>query len=232
MTTYSRAHRTLETAAIGSFAALAGWLCWGLGTTTPSSQGWIVALAAVTGYVAADLMSGIVHWAFDTWGSPDTPVLGPSFIRPFREHHSDALSITRHDFIETNGNNSIASMPVLIATSFIPLDSGFNRFGVAFLLALCLAVFATNQFHKWAHAEDPGPIVRWLQRWHLILPREHHRIHHAAPYATHYCITTGWLNPLLHALDVHRRLERFIVAITGAQPRRDPGVVLDGHVRL
>jgi plasmanylethanolamine desaturase len=216
---YTPAHRTLEIGGIAIFAALAVWLTWRLGTTTPPNHAWIIPVAAIAGYIAADLMSGIVHWAFDTWGSADTPVLGASFIRPFREHHVDAASITRHDFVETNGNSSLASIPVLLAASFVPLDGMSGRFAVTFLLVTSLAVFATNQFHKWAHTEQPGALVRVLQRCRLILPRDHHLIHHAAPYATHYCITTGWLNPLLHSIDFHRRLERIIVIVTGAEPR-------------
>ena len=94
----------------------------------------------------------------------------------------------------------------------------------AFVLFLSLGVFATNQFHKWAHMEDPGRTIRRLQRWHVILPSDHHSIHHSAPYATHYCITTGWLNPILRATDFYRRVERVVTMVTGAEPQGDEGV--------
>lgn len=221
LTEYTAAHRSLEISAIVVFGALVSYLFWRLASATSISQLWIIGAAAVTGYVAADFISGIVHWLFDTWGSVDTPLLGRSFIRPFREHHADAMSITRHDFIETNGNNCLASLPVLAGACFLPAATDAGIFALAFLLFTSLGVLATNQFHKWAHVEHPGSIVRQLQRWHLILPSEHHRVHHAAPYATHYCITTGWLNPLLRAADFHRRMERLVTAVTGVEPRRD-----------
>jgi hypothetical protein len=107
---------------------------------------------------------------------------------------------------------------------FIPLETDLGVLTVAFVLFLSLGVFATNQFHKWAHVKNPGRIIRRAQRWHLILPRDHHGIHHSAPYATHYCITTGWLNPLLRGTDFYRRMERVITALTGVEPRRDEGV--------
>lgn len=224
LTEYSAAHRAVEVVAIVAFAGLAAYLSWRLVTTARGPQLWIIGVAAFAGYVAADFLSGVVHWLFDTWGSVDTPVLGRSFIRPFREHHADAMSITRHDFIETNGNNCFASVPVLMGACFISLDTDLGVFATAFVLFLSLGVFATNQFHKWAHMENPGRFVRRLQRWHLILPSEHHRVHHSAPYATHYCITTGWLNSALRATDFYRRMERVITMVTGAEPRDDEGV--------
>ena len=230
---YSRFHRVAEIAAIVIFGVLTLYLVWQLAATAEASQLWLLALAAIAGYLAADLLSGVVHWLFDSWGSVDTPILGPGFIRPFREHHVDAQSITRHDFIETNGNNCLASMPVLAVTCFIPTHTGPGLLAVAFLVFTCLGVLATNQFHKWAHMESPGPFVDRLQRWHLILPRDHHAIHHAAPYATHYCITTGWLNPVLATTDAYRRLERIITSVTGREPRRDANhPIPPTHARL
>ena len=35
-----------------------------------------ILLAAVAGIFTADFASGIVHWAADTWGSIELPVLG------------------------------------------------------------------------------------------------------------------------------------------------------------
>lgn len=190
------------------------------GAPTPDRL-WLIALAAVAGYVAADFLSGLAHWAFDTWGSAATPLIGEGFIRPFREHHDDAESITRHDFVETNGNNCLAAIPVLAVAAVAPVGTRSGVFVAAFLLFASLAVIATNQFHKWAHTDDPGPLVRWLQRWHLILPADHHRAHHEAPHTTNYCITTGWMNPLLTAIGFHRRLERVIMGITGTEARGD-----------
>lgn len=175
---------------------------------------------ALVGYVAADLFSGLVHWGFDTWGSPDTPLVGRNFIHHFRVHHDDPKDITRHGFIATNGNNCLATIPVLLLALALPAHWSSTAPLAVFILSLCLGVFGTNQFHKWAHQDQVHPLVGWLQRMHLILPPAHHDVHHRFPYLGHYCITTGWLNGMLDRVGFFRGLERLISRLTGAVARQ------------
>lgn len=221
---YTRTQRALEIFGIVTFFAMTAWLSvriWS--AASGASDWWLIGAALLGGYVAADFTSGLVHWGFDTWGSVYTPVVGKAFIRPFREHHFDELAITRHDFIETNGNNSLATLPVLLGAAFIPVSEGrvFGMTFTSFLIAVCAATFLTNQTHAWAHAENPPRLVAWLQRMHLILPPDHHALHHEKPHMSHYCITTGWLNSLLGAIGFFRVLEAVVTTVTGAEPRRD-----------
>lgn len=91
-----------------------------------------------------------------------------------------------------------------------------------FLIALGLLVSFTNQFHKWSHTHSGLPrVVTWLQKCHIILPRNHHRIHHVAPHETYFCITTGWCNYPLETIGFWAKLEWLIERVTGYKPRTD-----------
>ena len=59
--------------------------------------------ALLTSYLMADFLAGAVHWLADRYFDPETPLLGPILIAPFREHHVDSASIGRHDFFEVSG---------------------------------------------------------------------------------------------------------------------------------
>lgn len=210
---YTQQQRRLEVLAIVLFAVLVAWSLWRLGSADGIRVGLIVA-AAACGWLAADFFSGVVHWGFDTWGSLRTPWLGPRFIRPFREHHVDPLSITRHDFVETNGASCIAVLPVLLATAFMPLSTPGWQFTHAALAFTALGVLLTNQCHKWAHA-DPSEVPRIAgvaQRLGLILRPRHHLRHHAWPFDSHFCTASGWLNRPLQAVGFFRILSRAIGA--------------------
>jgi ubiquitin-conjugating enzyme E2 variant len=213
--TANRRPQALEVFGVVGFAVLSVLLL-GRVVTEPGASMLVLVGMALLGYVLSDLFSGLVHWGFDTWGSPSTPFLGPNFIQLFRVHHDDPQDITRHGFIATNGNNCLVTMPVLVVGLLLPAGSTSAR---VLLVSLCLGVFGTNQFHKWAHADRVSPFVAWLQRWHLILPVDHHDVHHGYPYMGHYCITSGWLNGLLDRIGFFRGLERLISAMTGARPR-------------
>ncbi|MCE9499112.1 MAG: fatty acid desaturase family protein [Leptospira sp.] len=167
----------------------------------------------ILGYLGADFFSGLAHFLGDTFGAEDTPVVGQSFIKPFRHHHVDPVDITRHDFIETNGNNCIVSVPVLMAVyHFAPILSElWALFLATFFQFLLLAVFVTNQIHKWSHMENPGAFISWLQKWNLILSKEHHQIHHNPPHDKYYCITCGWLNPILYKVHFFESVKWLVV---------------------
>lgn len=199
---YGPLQRFLECCAIGLFALLAAWSLWRLSRAADRHFIAVVFAAAMCGWIAADLFSGLVHWAFDSWGSVRTPLLGNAFIRPFREHHVDPLAMTRHDFVEINGSNSLACLPLLIAASAMPLTSVSWILVQALLLFSAVGAIITNQCHKWAHMDEKSTpvLVRWAQHCNLILPPEHHRLHHTAPFDSHFCIASGWLNAPLNAL--------------------------------
>lgn len=220
---YSKGHRYYELGGIGVAAFTFAWLVKRL-ASSPAISGWWVPLALFIGILAADFVSGFVHWGFDSWGSLDTPVVGKLAIRTFREHHVDAKAITRHDFVETNGHNLGLSSVCSTAGVWVLGAEGASfksTFAGMCLCAMAIFVGMTSQIHKWSHQARPSAPVRFLQRLHLILTPEHHDVHHTAPYDKNYCITVGWMNGPLRTIRFFPTLERMITAVTGAIPRVD-----------
>lgn len=217
-------HRMLEISGIALFAALSitlGWYLVGSFAQLGLTGLGLATVALVVGWMAADFASGFVHWLGDTFGTEDMPVLGAAFITPFRQHHVDPKDITRHDFVETNGNNCITvilllGLPILGTFYFAPAPPALWM--LAFLWMVGFATFMTNQVHRWAHMESPPTWVFWMQRAGLFMSAEHHNIHHRAPYDTYFCITCGWCNPILDRIDFFVHAERFIRFFVG--PRR------------
>src|SRR5712691_8399398 len=216
---YSPAVRRFERYSIAAYAAAMIWLGWRIAARSLVNP-WLALCAFMSGFVLADFISGFVHWAADTWGTPEWPLIGRTLIRPFREHHVDEKEITRHDFVETNGNNCFISIVPTVAAALLPSGTGWF-FAAALTFAMTFAIFGTNQFHKWAHMDQPPQAVRTLQRAGLILPPDHHAVHHSAPYAKYYCITVGWLNEALFRLRFFQSMEIAISAVTGLIPRED-----------
>jgi plasmanylethanolamine desaturase len=219
---YSRTWRFVEMVSIAAFfvfdALLVSYLSVHL-----TSQPWALLAGFMVGWVGADVVSGVVHWLADTWGTLDTPLVGKALLRPFREHHVDQQAICHHDFIELNGANCFISLPAIAVGFLLPLATGsaWATFLGAALFSLVTWVFVTNMVHAAAHADAPPKLVQLLQRMKLILGPEHHALHHASPYAKHYCITTGWMNHPLDRIGFFRTLEHWVTRLTGAVARQD-----------
>ena len=206
--TYARSHRILEVCALTLSATLTVTTLVLAVRALPTGGVWLAALSCFAGLCVADFMSGLVHWSADTYGSPTMPVFG-GFVRTFREHHADQIDITRHDFIETNGDVSIFSLPAHIALLSV-LESPFALFC---LLGAFVGSYTNSQIHKWAHLAERPRFVRVLQRTRLFLSPAHHSRHHRGAHLSHYCITTGWMNTLLDGIGFFRKLEWLLLKV-------------------
>jgi len=187
-------------------------------------------LGGILGIIFSDFTSGVVHWAADTWGSLEVPLVGPTFIRSFREHHLSPTAMCDHDIIEANGDTVMIILPVLAFLGYKNMlanssdgihTSSRDLLFSSFWLMLSVGTALTNQFHKWAHMNKPPRVVEFLQSWWIILPKRIHNPHHRPPFDVNYCITTGWLNPFLTTIRFWRGAEAVISFFTGWIPRED-----------
>ncbi len=206
--------------AIASAAILTAWLGYRVASRVDLWQWW-VPVVLMLGIAAADLGSGLVHWAADSWGRDDCPLIGHRLLVPFRVHHINPDDFLRRRFIDTNGEVAAVAAPVLALLLAVPLDAAWGGPVALFGLAFCGIGSMTNQIHQWAHMPVPPAPIRAMQACGLLLGRDEHADHHARPYDRRYCITTGWCNRPLDSIEFFRRLESAITWLTGVAPRHD-----------
>ena len=195
-----------------------------LETIDHGSALFVCLLGSIAGCVLADLISGLVHWASDSFGRSTTPILGPLFVRPFREHHIDASAITRESFLELHGTNCFFAAPLLVLGTYVvqPLSGGFFALFVGSLLfALAVGVLGAGQIHRWVHQEQVPRTVKFLQRAGLIISASAHRTHHEGDHSSHYCIVGGWWNEPLRRWGVFESLEAALENRAGIRTTRD-----------
>ncbi len=182
---------------------------------------WWVLPVLLLGMCVADLLSGIVHWAADSWGRATMPVLGKRLLHPFRVHHVNPADFLRRHWIDTNGDVATIVSAVLASAYAIPLQHAAGQSALLFVVAVASITLPTNQVHQWAHMRHPPRVIGWLQSGGVLLSHQQHARHHDPPYVTNYCIALGWCNGMLVKFRFFPRLERLITSLTGARPRAD-----------
>lgn len=90
-----------------------------------------------------------------------------AFLRPFREHHIDPTSITRHDFIETNGDNFMVALPILAALAYNFLAKNpaeiQQDYPISAYLFLCsIFVAMTNQVSENKENANQNRLMRFI----------------------------------------------------------------------
>ena len=220
---YTQFQRRLNLAGIAAFCVMVPWVLFKLWTITTGAEWFLIAGAALVGVIFADFGSGVVHWAADTWGTADAPIVGRMFIRSFREHHVVQAKICEHGWVQANGEASLLSnglwagmLMLAPAPGQLWYLAGWTTFG-----SMILLLVMTNEFHKWAHMKRPAAPILFAQNIGLLQSYKRHAYHHATPFTRAYCITTGWLNAPLDAIGFWRWAERMVHRSTGWVPRAD-----------
>ena len=192
--------RWLERCGILAFALLVGWSYYLLLSSRLESSLGAMVVALPLAFYLADLLTGMIHWVCDSFGSAETPVWGPMLVGPFRRHHKDPLEITRITLAENLGSSSIAGFIALMLYPAVPVagDSWMDLFRSHLWLAVSVFAVVSNLFHRWSHIPaSRRPLwLSILQKYALVLPSHEHLVHHARPYRVNYCILCGWANPL------------------------------------
>lgn len=190
--------RIVEPTSVAAFVGLQliGWVR----LFSTNNVGWgelsvAFVAAGLSAWFLADLASGVVHYLADNVGGPDTPVVGPLLIAPFREHHRAPEAMLENGFLERNANNALIVLPAFVWVLWVDLDSLWIVGAAVCSLLLGWWIFVTNQIHAWAHSQEVPGVVRRLQAAGVFLSFEQHDCHHravreAAP-GSHYCITSG-----------------------------------------
>jgi hypothetical protein len=177
----------------------------------------------IVGYVLADFITGTVHWFCDTFFNGDTPLIGKVLIQPFRDHHTYPQRITKHKFVEQDTSSFFVMLPVLVyaVLTDIQFATAAEMFWLTLVVGLSIGLFLTNVFHKWAHVDEVPTLIRQFQRIGLILEPVRHRMHHG-DHERAFCVTTGWLNPILDRVRFFPRTEGLVRRVL-RRPKRGAG---------
>lgn len=175
----------------------------------------IAAGASALAIVAADFVSGVVHWAEDTFGEVDTPIVGRWIVAPNELHHRDAGAFTHKGWLASSWDLALASALLVAIAAWLGMLTPY-------LVLFALLGANANEVHKWNHAPRRAPwIARVLWRARLLQAPEEHARHHAGAKNSAYCVLTPFVNPLLDRIGFWRGFERVLVPLAGGSRRAD-----------
>ncbi len=166
--------------------------------------------------LAIDFVSGLVHWAEDTFGTEKTPIIGRWIVTPNVIHHESPTAFTEKNWLQSSWDLLLASVAILLVCWLFDLLTWH-------VWIFCFLGANANQLHKYAHlpVSKIPIVVRIPQKIGLVQSAKDHALHHKGEENQAYCVITPYLNPVLDKLKFWRILELITVPIFGAPRRED-----------
>jgi plasmanylethanolamine desaturase len=179
----------------------------------------VVTVKSAGAVLAADLMSGVVHWAEDAYARLDTPIVGKLIGQANIEHHIKPRAFVERSYLQSSRDLILLSLAV-VATAW------WCKFLSWPIVVFAIAAANANQIHKWAHSppHENGRLVTLLQRVKLLQTQRHHGRHHSGNKDSYYCSITNVVNPVLERIKLWQGLERFNRYVFGLTRKEDPSV--------
>jgi plasmanylethanolamine desaturase len=179
----------------------------------------ITLLEASATVLAADFVSGVIHWAEDAYIREQTPLLGRWIGRANTLHHHLPREMTRKSWWESNWD-------LLAAMTLLVLVAGCGGWLTWHVWLFAIIASNANEVHKWSHRtrKENGRIISLMQDLRLLQTPRHHAIHHTNPKEVHYCPLTNALNPLLDGLQFWSALEWLLARTLGLRRQPDSSV--------
>jgi TMEM189-like protein len=212
--------------AVANGALILGALAWLATTWTRHHTAWWgVLLAVLAGLYVADLVSGLLHWAFDTWFHENIGFVRRMVLQ-VREHHIYPNRIFDIHFTHDAGTLSWIALlligPVL-AWSVLAAgpQSPFSAYAIVASSVFSVVLVFMLETHKCGHRPRNPLVVRLLQRSGLLLSVPHHIRHHSGNHDVNYCIVNGWADRTLGRLGLFRGLEWLVARLAGAVPQEN-----------
>jgi plasmanylethanolamine desaturase len=151
-----------------------------------------------------DFVSGMVHWAMDSY----------IYIGPNIRHHRYPREFMARTDLQSSWDLLLVGALILAAAWAL----GRMTWEVWLFVAM-----GSNAIlcHKWMHRtrKENGPVISLLHDLRLIQTPRHHARHHSGAKDTNYCVITVALNPLLDAAGFWRFLECVVFWALGVTRR-------------
>ena len=163
---------------------------------------WRIAIAIIVGYLAIDLISGVVHVYFDNSKiQEDGNFLFNALRNDFQKHHSGGgIDLLDTPTLEVLAHPTLLwSIPITIF-SVIFVSNPVIQAGL-----MSMAIFGglSHKMHQYAHRRMAGRPIPYLmgklQDFGLFIHPATHAMHHSDTRYNH-SIFHGWANPILNII--------------------------------
>ena len=187
---------------------------------------WRVAPAALMGWYAADLASGLVHMYMDYrpcrpgsglrelyfWqGSRETPEFiarqtevyerisrFERLVYDFKKHHPFPDLLGRHEFLHLmKGPVFVVTLPLSVALNLVFLMLPAPAWTLVGSVVFLLGAGVSQAVHGTLHKTTVGPVIETMRSLGLVMSVDAHKLHHET-LTRDFSVLNGWSNPLVN----------------------------------